>query len=190
MSALPPVRLFTPHEYLEIIAAGTLKDANKLELIQGSIVAKMSRNAPHELVLSWLARLMIRGLPDDILWRVQAALELIDSVPEPDFMLIQAPDTLYLERHPQAHQTYLVVEVSDTSHAQDLGDKLSAYALAKVPEYWVVDIPHRQIHVFTKPKGGKKPGYKAVSVFGEKDSLPIRLRGEALGELMVQDILP
>ncbi|MGL6076165.1 MAG: Uma2 family endonuclease [Fimbriiglobus sp.] len=186
MSAMPPVRLFTPTEYLEIIAAGTLKDAHKLELIQGRIVAKMSRNAPHELVLSRLARLLVGLLPEEILWRVQASLELVDSVPEPDLMLIQSPDTLYLERHPQSHQTYLVVEVSDTSLAQDLGDKLTAYALAKIPEYWVVDIPHRQIHVFTKPKGGKKPGYKSQVTYSDVDSVPVF----DVGDLKVSEVLP
>jgi Uma2 family endonuclease len=186
MSAMPPTRLFTPREYLEIIAAGTLKDAHKLELIQGRIVTKMSRNAPHESALRRLTRRLVAGLPESVVWQVQGSLELTDSVPEPDFFVAQGPEDRYDSRHPQASEVLLVVEVSDTSLAQDLGDKLSTYALAKIPEYWVVDIPHRQIHVFTKPKGGKKPGYKSQVTYTDSDVVPVL----DVGELKVSEVLP
>jgi len=41
-----------------------------------------------------------------------------------------------------------VIEISDSSLAYDLGEKKDLYAAGNVPEYWVVDIRHRQLHVF------------------------------------------
>ncbi len=46
---------------------------------------------------------------------------------------------------------YLIAEVADSSLLKDLTTKLSIYARAKVPEYWVVDVENRRVEVFREP---------------------------------------
>lgn len=53
-----------------------------------------------------------------------------------------------------AEDVRLVVEVSDTTLEDDLGDKKNRYAVAGLSEYWVVDMPHRQVLRFHAPKDG------------------------------------
>lgn len=47
----------------------------------------------------------------------------------------------------------LIVEVSDTTPEDDLGDKREDYARAGVAEYWVLDINAKQVIRHAKPKG-------------------------------------
>lgn len=46
---------------------------------------------------------------------------------------------------PPAEQVPLVVEVSDTTLAEDLGRKRTLYASGGIPEYWVADLSARVI---------------------------------------------
>jgi Uma2 family endonuclease len=48
----------------------------------------------------------------------------------------------------------LLVEVSDTTLADDLGHKRALYAAAEVPEYWVVDVFGRALHQYWAPADG------------------------------------
>lgn len=43
----------------------------------------------------------------------------------------------------------LVIEIADSTLTHDLGYKADLYRRAKIPEYWVVDVPHRCLRVFT-----------------------------------------
>jgi Uma2 family endonuclease len=51
----------------------------------------------------------------------------------------------------------LVVEVAHSSREDDLTDKRGKYAAAGIPEYWVVDVAARVMHVFRAPKAGDYP---------------------------------
>jgi Uma2 family endonuclease len=187
---MPKERLLTPKEFMEIVYQGTLPDMEKLELIRGRMVEKMPKNAPHEFALMMMMKLLFNLTHDKYCLRCQSSLILMDSVLEPDLALVIGPDRKYMVDHPTTADTLLVVEVSDSSLSFDLGDKLEAYALSKIREYWVVDIPNRQVHVFTQPKAGKKPGYKSRVDYGEKDTIPVVIASEHVGQLAVKEILP
>jgi Uma2 family endonuclease len=77
--------------------------------------------------------------------RVQLPLELNLWVdPVPDLAVVPgAPDDY--DVNPSTAQ--LVVEVSDTTLALDLGDKALLYAAAGIPDYWVLDLGNRLLHV-------------------------------------------
>ncbi|MGL6076163.1 MAG: Uma2 family endonuclease [Fimbriiglobus sp.] len=186
MSERPNDLRFTVLQFLKLMETGILPQTEKLELVRGRIVHKMPKNPPHEFVLVYLMGWLCAVCPEEFIVRCQVTLELPDSLVDPDLAIVRGPRGLYRESHPTGKDATLVVEVSDTSLAQDLGDKLTAYALAKIPEYWVVDIPLRQIHVFTKPKGGKKPGYKSQVTYSDVDSVPVL----DVGELKVSEVLP
>ncbi len=46
----------------------------------------------------------------------------------------------------------LLIEVSDTTLKYDLDTKQKTYALAKIKEYWVIDLKNSQLIVFQKPE--------------------------------------
>ena len=45
----------------------------------------------------------------------------------------------------------LVIEISDTTLNSDTTEKMSLYAAAGIPEYWIVDINDRQLIVHHNP---------------------------------------
>ncbi len=61
----------------------------------------------------------------------------------------------------------LVVEVAESSHARDR-DKARAYAAADVPEYWIVDLPGRTVHVHRHPLAG---AYQEHEAFADGDEI-------------------
>jgi Uma2 family endonuclease len=71
------------------------------------------------------------------------------SLPEPDIAI--APDPGW-DAYPV--QAVLVIEVSVTSRAVDLGRKAAIYAAAGIPEYWVLDMVDRQLIVHREPAEG------------------------------------
>lgn len=71
------------------------------------------------------------------------------SEPEPDFAILSARDT---RRTGKPHDALLVIEVSNSSLRFDLGEKARRYAGAGYPEYWVIDVQARTIHVHRGPQ--------------------------------------
>ena len=65
---------------------------------------------------------------------------LFDSEPEPDNVIAKLPLERYDNRHPYPKDIELLIEVSDTTLKYDLDTKQKIYALAKIKEYWVIDL--------------------------------------------------
>ena len=99
---------------------------------------------------------------------VQLSMNLHEqnSVVLPDLMFVVHQS--YSSRRPNASDTRLLVEVSDTTLAYDLGKKMCMYAEANVAEYWVIDIPHRALTVHRDPAAGR---YRSVQTFDEHASV-------------------
>ncbi len=107
---------------------------------------------PHSSAVQKLTELLILALSGRAAVRAQspfAATEL--SEPEPD--IVVAPRRDYDAAHPD--EAYLIVEVSDSSLAQDRGKKHGIYADCGIPEYWIVNLVHRCIEVHTEPVAGR-----------------------------------
>ncbi|MHB1562307.1 MAG: Uma2 family endonuclease, partial [Isosphaeraceae bacterium] len=61
------------------------------------------------------------------------------------------------------------------------------YGPAGIPAYWIVNLVHRQVEVYTEPGPG---GYRTSRVFAEGQSVPVVIDGQPLGAIAVADILP
>ena len=136
-------------EYDHLVALGVFAN-ERVELLDGALVAMSPIGAPHNAAVQKLTRLLILVLEGRAAVRCQmsfAALEL--SVPEPDFTIVPVGE--YETDHPD--QAYLVIEVSESSLAYDRGRKAVLYASCAVPEYWVVNTLERCIEVYTAPQG-------------------------------------
>ena len=80
------------------------------------------------------------GLPSHEL-RIEAPLDLGEhQEPEPDLAVVTARADAWLNAHPTAADTLLLIEVADTSLTYDLETKLRLYQQAGIANSWVVDV--------------------------------------------------
>ncbi len=111
--------------------------------------------------------------------------------PSPDIAVIRGPDTRYQARHPDASEVALLIEVSDSTYAVDRGPKWRRYAASRVPYYWIVNLPMRQIEVYREPAGrGRSASYRVVEVFASGSEIPVIIEGREAGRIAVDEILP
>jgi Uma2 family endonuclease len=202
MSVLTPPRLplqglqagfrrFTVGEYHNLIRLGILTEDDNLELIEGYLVHKMSRNPPHDSTLLRLNNRFVRTLPAGWLVRIQSAITLPDSEPEPDAAVIRGDERTFDSCHPGPQEFGIVIEVSDSTLAGDRDDKARMYARARIPEYWIINLVDRQVEVYTAPSGpGVTPAYAARRDYRPGDAVPVTLDGVPAGSVGVSDLLP
>jgi Uma2 family endonuclease len=158
--------------------------AQRWELLNGELFDKMGQNLPHEVAMMRVNRLLAWLYGVDRV-RCQMRLETgeVDrdrNLPEPDLAVVKEAPEAYARRRPDGGDAVLVVEVSDSSLAQDLGFKAALYARAGVPEYWVLDLKNQILYVHVDPKAGL---YGERRILTSDDTLP---RGQG----SVADLLP
>jgi hypothetical protein len=192
--ATPPpdfeVMRFTVDDYERMIASGTIAEDDRVELLDGWIVAKMPHNAPHDSSVNRLQRRLMRLLGDEWLVRGQSSARLDTSVPEPDLAVVPGPEERYDTRRPRPVDLQMVAEVADSSLARDRGQKLRMYARNRVRVYWIVNLRERVIEVYTLPRGGKSPTYRQCDVYAHGQTVPVVVGGRTLGSLSVSELLP
>lgn len=186
-----PVMRFTVPEYHRMISSRILTEDHDVELLDGYIVPKMPRNPPHEYSLSKAHRLIGSLLRADWYLRNQMAITTFESEPEPDLAAVLAPEDRYEARHPASADIGLLIEVSDSTLARDRQEKLVIYARARIGCYWIVNIPDRQIEVYTLPTGpDTAPGYGQCRTYRPGDSVPVEIAGQPCGTIPVNALLP
>lgn len=170
----PKRHLVTAQEYLRMGETGVFAPDARLELIEGEIFEMAPIGPPHAGAVITLSRLLILRAGEQAAVSVQLPViagEL--SVPQPEFALLKPRRDNYSTAHPRREDILLAIEVSDTTLRTDLGIKAALYARAGVPEYWVVDVNERAVHVFREP--GIK-GYRKTAVAKADDELtPVEL---------------
>ncbi|MGI8977855.1 MAG: Uma2 family endonuclease [Pirellulaceae bacterium] len=182
---------FSVEQYQQMIEHGILEESNRIELLEGILVLKMTKKPAHwiaaKLVSDALEGLNVAGY----FVHRQDPVNTNDSVPEPDAALVHGTPRDYLLRNPSAADSCLVVEVAETSLAHDRGWKKRIYARAGVPVYWIVNLIDRQVEVFTLPSGpADKPDFAQRQVFGTAEEVAVWVSGVEVGRIAVKEILP
>jgi Uma2 family endonuclease len=177
--SLPAPHRFTVDEYHRMGEAGILHDDDRVELIAGEIVQMPPIGSDHAWVVTRIARLFERACGDLVVWSQNPVILSVEDEPQPDLALVEALPNLYRKAHPGPAELLLVVEVADTSLAFDRHQKLPRYALAGIPEVWIVDLGGDRILVFRSPKDGRYEVERVVSR-GEQLS-PLALPALAIG---------
>ena len=136
-----------------MIDVGILDEDDNVELLEGYVVLKMPRNPSHDGTIQIVAKRLSRLLPGGWEPRIQSAFTLLDSEPEPDFVIARGNERTYLTRHPGPTDIGLVVEVANTTLADDCDDKGRIYAGDGIPVYWVVNLVDRVVEVYSNPTG-------------------------------------
>jgi hypothetical protein len=180
------VRRWTVAEYHEMIELGFLTPDDRVELLEGWIVNKMSQNPPHRSSVGRVVKRIARVLPDAWTMSVQGPITLSDSEPEPDITLARGDEEVYDTRHPEPADIGVLIEVGDSTVLDDRRYKGILYAQEKVPEFWLINIPARKVEAYTKPRGGK---YQKKVEYTEKQNVPLILDGVKIAPIPVRELM-
>jgi Uma2 family endonuclease len=192
-SAIPsvPIWRFTVAQYHEMARAGILTEDDPVELLNGWVVVKMTKNPPHSVTTGLVRVALERIVPQGWCVDPQEPITLSASEPEPDVTVIRGHRRDYLDRHPNAAEVGLVVEVADASLDRDQVFKKSLYAEAGIAVYWVVNLVERRVEVYTEPSGpGRSPDYRSRRDYAPSDEMPLLLDAREVGRIPVRDLLP
>ncbi len=150
------LRRWTREEYDRMIDAGILTTQDKVQLIEGEIVAMTPQNSPHATTVSLAYQILRGAASDQHCVRSQLPLALgSDSEPEPDLAVVTGTPNDYWKAHPTT--ALLVIEVADSSLALDRKEKARVYARAGIPEYWIINVEERCIEVHRNPAVQEQP---------------------------------
>jgi Uma2 family endonuclease len=143
---------FTVDEYLRMIEVGILTKYDKVELIRGEILNKMTIGDPHAACVSRFTLHLPLRVSGRALVRIQGPIRLADSRPEPDVALVKVRDDHYLSGSPMPPDIFLVVEVADSSIDNDREEKRPLYAENGITEYWIADLNDEVVEVYRQPR--------------------------------------
>lgn len=152
-----PFQPFTSAEFHKMARRGAFDDL-RVELRRGMLVKMSPKYLPHVVVqedLTFALKLAIReaGLG----WRVasegSASLEEgFDPMPD---VVVYDPELISDPKGAiNLEAVKLIVEVADSSLADDMGEKRDDYARSGVVEYWVADVNAKVVHMHTDPRDG------------------------------------
>jgi Uma2 family endonuclease len=206
MAAPPPVRptiapspclasalyRLTVKQYDRMIDDGTIAEDERVELIEGLLVAKTSRNRSSIVAGNKALRVLWRIIPPG--WHVAKGVPIVVSdwsKPEPALAVVRGEVEDYDGRDAMSADVPLVVEIAATlrvpvlpSHRTDMA---RMYAMGGIPVYWIVNLVEGQIEILSEPC---RDGYQSHQVFGRGQDIPVVIAGVEAGWVAVIDILP
>lgn len=177
---------YSAARYLGLVDEGVLGLGDRVELLEGVIVAAEPQNPVHASAVSRIQRVLERTLGDRAIVRVQ--LDFIAgrrSVPEPDVAVVPPDPTWYADAHPS--RAWVVFEVADSSLGPDRLTKGPIYARNGVPQYVVVNVRDDQVESFTAPSAPHRR-YRTCTVLQRGDRLRLVAFDDVV--LSVDDLLP
>jgi len=191
-----PVYRLTVEQYEAMLAAGILNADDRVELLSGWLVPKMTKNSPHIVAGMLVSQLFTRLLPPDWCLAPQApVIAGIDSLPEPDFAILRGAPRDYKKRRPNPGDVGLVIEIADSSVEKDTETKWEIYGRAGICLYWVLIVREgeERLQVFTEPFSdptAEAAGFRRQETFLAGQTVPLVLDGTLVGEIAVDDLLP
>ena len=163
-------RPITVGEYRRMGEVGILTENDRVELIEGELVAMRPIGGPHAYAVATLVRLLVRAVDDRAVVWPQNPVQLgDDSEPEPDVALLKPMADRY-QTIPSAEDVLLAIEVSDTTLRYDREVNRPLYARHGIPETWVVNLADRVVEV---GRGPTADGYASVVTVGHDEVLGI-----------------
>ena len=178
----------TLEQYEAMVDSGIFTGRDKVHLINGYLVAKMTQNTPHATADDLCGDLLNRVIPPG--WYVRVAkpirLPTESSEPEPDRCVVRGGIRDYSARHPGPADVALAVEVADSSLDDDRM-QADIYGRAGIPVYWIINLIDRQIEVYSNPGPA---GYQSLEVYVPPHVLTVMINGVEVGEIPVAEILP
>ena len=178
--------------YQAMAADGRLTKYDRIELLNGEIVAKRTPTPLRANTICRLIMILREWYKDDPGWFIQSRLPIALTVsqPEPDLSIILGSFRKYSRRHPMAIEVALVVEVADDLLEQHQGLRQNIYAQAGVPVYWIINLTDFVVEVYSQPVQVTMPHYADVQRLRGDDMLSIILASTELCRFQVHQLFP
>jgi Uma2 family endonuclease len=173
-------RRFKRVEYEQLTEMGIFQPGERLELLDGLLVVREPQGTPHatgiRLAVNTLRAAFGAG------WLVDAQMPVAlddDSEPEPDVSVVPGGARDYRRAHPT--HPVLIVEVSATS-----------LALARVTDYWVMNLVDNVVEVYREPVASESApyGWRYASVVYARPPDAITPLAAPHARIAVADLLP
>ena len=178
-------------EYERLIDHGFLDEDDPIELLDGLLLVKEPQHSAHRTAIVLVAKAVERVFGEEWFVQTQSPIVLDDrSEPEPDVCVVRGSPRDYVGAHPT--QPALVIEVAQSGLAIARGLKAHAYARARIPEYWIVNLVDRGLEVYREPAGPgpdrPRPGYASAETLDADAAIAPLAAPHAL--IRVADLLP
>lgn len=178
----------TVEQYDRMVEADIIAPEDKVELIEGILVAKMGRNRPHVQVCNKGFRALSHLVGGG--WHVRKedpAAVSERSKPEPDLAVIRGTIEDYDHRNVTAADMALAAEISESTLDTDRRVKKPIYAASRIPFYWIINLVDNEIEVHSDPEGRE---YRKAEVYSREQEVPVILDSVEVGRIRLADLLP
>ena len=138
-------------DYHQIIESGVL-EGKSVELLEGEIIIVSPEKPIHSSRIDTVADYLRSILQGKAKVREAHPITLDNSEPEADIAIVRFDSNNYASHHPYPQDIYWLIEISNSTLAKDLEEKSLTYARNGIAEYWVIDLPHSKLWVFTQPQ--------------------------------------
>ena len=147
------LRPLTVADYHRMGEAGIFAENERVELIEGQLIAMSPIGSPHIAAVIALTRLLVLAVEGQGFVSVQSSVRLGDrSEPEPDLVVLRPREDNYRSALPGPTDALLIVEVAASSIEYDRDVKLALYARHGIPEFWIVNLELARVEVYRGPK--------------------------------------
>jgi Uma2 family endonuclease len=178
-------RPITVGEFLRMGDVGILNPRDRVELIEGELIAMAPIGANHTGTIIALNDALTAATRGRALVSPQNPVQLNDRcLPQPDYAVLVPRADHYRTAHPGPHEVLLLIEVADSSLDYDRDVKRRLYARYGIPELWIVNLKTAEVEICRSPE---MDGYSSIATAGRNDVLePERLPG---AQVRLADIL-
>ncbi|NEU77948.1 Uma2 family endonuclease [Nostoc sp. UIC 10630] len=172
--SLTTAKRFTIAEYHRLAELGFFEENDRVELIKGEIIQMAVKGTPHSVCSTRLYRELFKLVLEEAVLRGQEPIIIPDdSEPEPDLVIVRNRPDDYLEAHPSPSDVLLVIEISNSTLKYDQDVKLSVYAEAGIPDYWIFNLLDNYLESYGEPYKDLqgKFGYRRKLIFLPNESI-------------------
>jgi Uma2 family endonuclease len=186
-----PLWKLNVEQYHQMIQSGILTEDDPVELLHGLLVAKTPQNPRHRIVTRLTRDRLENSIPPGYYVDSQEPITLTDiDELEPDVVVIQGDSRDYRGQHPTGLNVALVVEVSDSTLKYDRTLKLSTYAQAGIPVYWIINLIDQQIEVYSAPtQVNDKTTYQTCQILKQAELVVIMIDDLEVEQVTAKDLL-
>ena len=161
----------TRDEYYRLGELGFF-DGKRVELIRGEVLEMSPINIAHARGVGFVSDALTLVFALGCYVNVQQPFSVPSAAPgtepQPDVSVIPGSRRT-ASGHPT--QAALLIEVADSTLFYDTTTKAQLYAEVGVPEYWVLDLNGRVLHVFRDPQPLRLPLELAATAYRTHDTL-------------------
>ncbi|MFS0514302.1 Uma2 family endonuclease [Nostoc sp. UIC 10607] len=172
--SLTTAKRFTIAEYHRLAELGFFEENDRVELIKGEIIQMAAKGTSHSVCSTRLYRELFKLVLEEAVLRGQEPIIIPDdSEPEPDLVIVRNRPDDYLEAHPNPSDVLLVIEISNSTLKYDQDVKLSVYAEAGIPNYWIFNLLDNYLESYSEPYKDLqgKFGYRRKLIFLPNESV-------------------